>query len=126
MTNHYGETPAREVNQTVVQVDTSQWIALQVGSAPQNNRRHVEVFPKSVVGGALGLAYANGVVTNNNRGVSSTAFTTPTDIVGNVALIPGGTLHAIPLGDNVTLYGRLINKAGATLGSVRVVVTEFS
>lgn len=127
MTNHYGAVPNNDVNQSKVRIDTANWTALQVGSVPQNNRRHVRIFPKSVVGGAVGLAYAVGVKsTNPTTRQTDVTFTTPTDDVGAVTIVPGGTLHVEPLGDNVCLYGRLINKAGSALGSVDVIVTEFS
>lgn len=127
MANHYGETPAKDVNQTKIQVATNGFTALQVGSAPQNNRRHIRIYPKSIAGGAIGLAYANGVNTvNPTTRQKQTSFTTPTDAIADLTLIPGGVLHAEPLGDNVTIFGRLINKAGATLNRVDVIVTEFS
>lgn len=127
MANHYGAVPSNDVNQTRVRVDTAAWVALQVGAVPQNNRRHVQIFPKSVAGGAIGLAFAVGVKTTNpTTRQTQVVFTTPTDNVGDVPIIPGGVIHAEPLGDNVALYGRLINKAGEALGSVDVIVTEYS
>ena len=126
MSVHYGETPARRVVQTQMSLGTGNWTALQGDTAPMNNRRHVRIQVQSLAGGTVALAYANGVVTNDSSGVSSTAFTTPTHSVKGSTFVPGNTTWTEPLGDNVQIYGRLLPKAGFTPTSIKVIVTEYA
>lgn len=115
---NYGDFVAKNVVQGSVDVPTTAWTPLQVGSTPQGNRRHVRIFIRGNPGDALALAYAN----KNAVG----GFTTPTDSLKHVTVIPGGRTFIEPLGDSVTLYGRLVNKAASTRNYVRCVVTEYS
>ena len=126
MAIHYGETPAREVVQQRLNVGTAEWVPLRAGAAPLNNRRHIRIQIKSPPGLALALEYANGVVTNNNRGVSSTAFTAPTTGASGTTVMPGNSIFIEPLGDNVDIFGRLVQKKGETDNSITVIVTEYA
>lgn len=126
MAAHYGLAPSNRVLQVVFNLKTTEYTALQSGSSPLNNRRHVRIQVQGEAGAAVALAYANGVTTNDSRGVSSTAFTTPTVSVSNVTFVPGATTWIEPLGDKVTIYGRLLQKKGFTENAVKVVVTEYA
>lgn len=67
---------------------------------------------------ALALAFAN----QNADGT----FTAPTIDVRRAPIIPAGSIHILPLGDSVQLYGRPVRKAGDTASnSVQVSVVEF-
>jgi len=113
-----GNIIAKHVVQGVISVGADAWVPLQVGSAPQQNRFQVRIFPRSNMGMGIVLAYA----IKDIDGV----FTTPTTYVGNATLVSGGRIWMEPLADNVQLYGRLLQKGGETDASVKVVVTEFS
>ncbi len=118
MSGFYGNFVAKNVVQGYVDITSGAWTALQVGSTPQGNRSHIRVFIRGNPGDALALAYAN----KNAQG----GFTTPTDGVKYVTVFPGGRTFIEPLGDSVTLYGRLVNKAASTRNYVKCVVTEYS
>lgn len=118
MASMYGNNVAKYATQGRVQVQTTAWTALQVGSVPQSGRFSVRIFVKGNPGQALGLAYAN--ISANGT------FTTPTTSVQEVTIYPGGRTWIEPLSDKVQIYGRLVNKAASTNNSVHVVVTEFA
>jgi len=118
MSIHYGESAAKFVNQGQVSVGANAWVPLNVGSAPQAKRTRVRIFVRGNIGMSVALAYAN---TNASGG-----FTTPTTTVAETTVVAGGTYFIEPLTDSVQMYGRLLNKAGTTDGSVKVIVTEYS
>lgn len=118
MAGFYGNNVVNYAKQASVTLGTGAWTALQVSSAPMPGRCFVRIYPKGTVGMAVALAYAN-------RNVDNT-FTTPTVGVKDSTVCPGGRVWSEPLSDKVTLYGRLIKKAGVTNNSVPVIVTEFS
>ena len=126
MANHYGETPARHIEQQRINVGNAAWALLQVGSAPLNNRRHIRYQLKSNPGGAMALAYANGVNENNSSGVTETTWTAPTTGASGLTTIPGNSIYIEPVGDNVQVYGRLVKKKGETDNSITVIVTEYA
>jgi len=126
MANTYGALIAQHVIQTTISIGTAAWVPLQVGSAPLNNRRHVKIQLRSEVGAALALEYANGEITTGPSGSQQIAFTAPTASGGNSTLLIGETTNWEPVGDKVTIYGRLVNKAGASENSIKVIVTEYA
>jgi len=107
MAMQYGVNVAKYAIQGRVSVLNSGWTALQVGSTPHSGRFSVRIFVKGNPGQALALTYVN-------IGLDGT-FTDP-----------GGRTWIEPLSDRVTLYGRLVDKAAETRGSVVVIVTEYS
>lgn len=117
MASHYGEFVARVVNQATKTITTGGWTALQVGSAPQKARRHLRIQVRAGVGGACALQYANGV---------DGSFTAPTSAAKGGTTIPGNTIHVEPVGDNVTVYGRLVKKKAFSDNSVQLTITEMS
>ena len=117
MAMFYGNSVANYVTQGEVMVYEA-WIALQVGSTPHSGRFAVRITSKGDPGQALALAYANQD--------ASGSFTAPTTGTRYATIYPGGRTWIEPLSDKVTLYGRLVKKAGSTRNSVPVVITEFS
>lgn len=112
-----GNIVANYVVQGRVQVQSS-WTALQVGSTPHKGRFQIRIFVKGNPGDALALAYANQDSNGN--------FTTPSPLIKDNTIYPGGRTWIEPLSDRVALYGRLVAKAGSTRSTVNVIVTEFS
>ena len=123
MAGFYGDFSSRHVEQARVVCSTGAWTALQVGSAPKARRRHLEIQVKGKRGMALALQYVN--VAISETGVRS--FTAPTNNAANIKsaiVVSGGTFRVFPLSDDVTLYGRMIAKAGASESSVQVALAE--
>src|SRR3990167_8765679 len=110
-----GSPIAKFATQAAVNVNTTAWTALQVGSTPLDQRLWIELQVRGR--SALALAYAN-------KNASGT-FNTPTDSIRNTKIIPAASFKVEPLADAVTLYGRVVPKAGSTQTSVKVVVTEY-
>lgn len=111
----HGSPHAKFASQAAVTVTTAGWTALQVGSTPIEGRLWVELQVRGR--SALALAYAN-------MNASGT-FTAPTDSIRSVKIIPAVSFKVEPLGDSVTLYGRVVPKAGSTQTSLKVIVTEY-
>jgi|GEM_PF-2500599 len=122
MAGFYADSIARHVEQARVIVTTGRWTALQVGSSPMESRRHVRIQIKGKRGQAVAVSYANA---DNTDG----SFTTPTanaNSLKNATVYTGGAIWVEPVGDNVTIFGRMQAKAGVTDSSVACVVTEFA
>jgi len=94
---------------------TSQWVALQVGSAPLKGRQWMEIQVKGPT--ALALSYVN-------KGADG-SFTTPTDKVANHVVIPANSIKVFNIGDGVTIYGRAVLKSGTTDTGSKISVVEF-
>jgi hypothetical protein len=125
MAINYGSEVAQYVDSTKVTCTTGGWTALQVGSQPLKGRRHLHFQIKAAPGGAVALAFANADITNNARGVSSKTFTAPTVAVKGSITYPGNAIVWLPVGENVAVYGRLVQKKGFSDGSVSVAVAEY-
>ena len=120
MAGLYGDFAAKYVVQGAVNVITSAWTPLRVGSTNLEDRRHVRIFVRGKIGSAVALAYAN----KNEDGT----FTTPTTATADIRLttvLPGNSLYTEPLSDKVTVYGKLLDKVANTDSSVRVIITEY-
>ena len=118
MASGFGDFTAKYVRQGVVQCDTTSWTALVTsGTTPLEGRRHIRIFPKSKQGHAIALAY----VTKNADGT----FTTATDSVGDCTIYAGNTKIIEPISDVIQVFGRMVNKAGTTDTSARVIITEY-
>lgn len=126
MAMKYGDGMAQHVEDARLTVTTGAWTPLQVGADPLKGRRHLRIQILGPSGGALALAYANGVTENNARGVSSTTFTAPTGSAAGRPRIAGGQTVIEPIGDKVEVYGRLILKDGETGNSGQIIVTEYA
>lgn len=118
MAGNYGDFVAKTVNQATKTITTAGWVALQVGDAPQTGRRHLRIQVKAAPGGTCALQYAP----KNADGT----FTTPTSAAKGGTVIPGNTIFVEPVGDVVTVYGRLSKKKGFTDNSVQLTITEMS
>ncbi len=118
MAGHYGDSVAKIVNVGLVSCGTTSWTALQVGDAPQKDRRHIKIQVKSAPGVAIVLGYSP----KNADG----SYSVPTIGVKEGAVIAGNTTVIEPIGDVVTVYGRLVLKKGATETSSRISITEYS
>lgn len=114
---HYGNSTAKYVIQGQVNIATGAWTALQAGTTPQKGRTSLRVSSRANPGLAIVLAYANVNIDGT--------FTTPTDTPANTTAYPGGRTFVEPVGEKVTVYGRLLLKAGATDTSAKIIVTEY-
>jgi len=129
MAQHYGENVAKNVEQTRVTVVSTAWAPLvaRSGENPLPHRTHLRIQVKAAVGASVALEYANGVIsTNPTTRQQQVTFTAPTAPAGNSFIVAGNSAHVEPLGDNVQVYGRLVNKKGSTAGSASVIVTEYA
>jgi len=115
---NYSDNAAKYVTQGALNLTTSAWTPLRVGSSNLNNRTSIRLFPRSNPGMTVALAYAVRDGDGN--------FTAPTDYIGNTTVIPGGRIWTEPLSDKVTIYGRVLLKGGATDSSIKIIVTEFA
>lgn len=104
MAGSYNDSVAKTVRQGAVGIVATRWTALQADSTLGNltPRRHLRIQLKSNPGGAMAIAYAP----KNSDGT----FTTPTDSVKLVTIMPGNTTWIEPVSDVVTVYGRLVKK----------------
>jgi len=118
MAMFYGNNVTNYAVQGRINVLNSAWKALQVGSSPHSGRFAIRLSSKGLPVQALALTYVN-------RNADGT-FTAPTTAAKDCTIYPGGRTWIEPLSDKVTLYGKLINKGGSSLGSVEIIVTEFS
>ena len=115
--NNYGASVAKYVTQGQVNIGTGGWTPLQVSSSPQSGRTQVRISSRANTGLTCALAYSN----VNLDGT----FTTPTDTLANTTVYVGGRTWIEPVGEKVTIYGRLLQKAGATDDSAKLIITEF-
>jgi len=115
--NNYGNSVAKYVIQGQVSIGTGAWTPLQAGSSPQKSRTMLRISSRANVGLTMALAYANKDIDGN--------WTVPTDTVANTTVIRGGATWTEPIGENVTVYGRLLLKAGASDASAKIIVTEY-
>lgn len=130
MAGLYGDFVAKTISQGHVTLTTTEWRPLvastavdgdSAGLTPLAGRRQLRIQAKSAPGGAVALAYgakqADGTyVTPNTHGSSVKLSTT----------MPGNTTWVEPVGDALQVYGRLVNKAGSTVNSIRAIVTEYA
>lgn len=127
MANQYGTFVAKRAVQQRLNVGTAEWIPLSVGSEPMLGRDHIRVQVKSPAGLALALEYANAVITTNpTTRQQQKSFTAPTTGASGTTVIPGNNTFVEPLGENVAVYGRLVQKKGETDNSITVIVTEYA
>lgn len=117
MAGMYGDFTAKNVEQKSLNIVSTGWTHLGVGSTPKAGRRQIKIFVRGKAGNALAVAYSN-------INADST-FTTPTTDVRHATVYPGNSIFVEPLSDKVAIYGRLLNKIAATESSLRVIVTEY-
>jgi len=113
----YGDNKAKYVSQGQVSCVRERWTPLRAGSVNLNNRAKVRIFIRGNIGATVAIAYAN----INDDGT----FTTPTTSVAQTTVFAGGSTWVEPISHRVTVYGRLLRKAGFTDNSVKVIVTEY-
>jgi len=117
----YGESVVNHVIEGQVWCTNSGWTALQVGSSPLKGRKRLEFQVKGPTG--LGIAYVS--KSNPASGVPGTGtFTTPTGTTAGHVVIPANSIRQLPVGDEVTVYGRAHAKAGSTATGSKVVIVE--
>ena len=112
----YGNQVAKHVVQGTCKVNEASWSPIQVGSSPLEGRQWLEFQVRGTP--ALAIAYA----TKNLDG----SYTTPTFSGHFGIVIPANSIKVIPVADNVTVYGRSVNKVGSTAGGTKIVVAEFA
>jgi|SRR3990167_2484521 len=116
MANFFGNPVAKHVVQGSCKANVSTWTPLRVGATNLEGRQWMEIQVRGTT--ALALAYA----TKNLDGT----FTTPTVSGHHTIIIPRNAIKVIPVADNVTVYGRSVNKIASNAGGCKVVVAEFS
>ncbi len=121
-----GSEVATSVETATKSIGTGAWTALQVGSTPKKGRRHLQIQVKAGPGGACALQFADASYTGSNKGKGTATFTTPTDAAKGSITYPGNSIVWLPVSDNVTVYGRLVQKKGFTDNSVQIAIVEYS
>ena|SRR3990167_2375185 len=116
MANFFGNPVARHVVQGSCKANQSTWTPMRVGPTNLAGRQWVELQVRGTT--ALALAYAN-------RNLDGT-FTTPTVSGHHTIIIPRNAIKIIPVSDDVTIYGRSVNKIASNAGGTKVVVAEFA
>lgn len=116
MANFFGNPIARHVVQGAVRANQANWTPIRVGTSNLVGRQWLELQVRGTT--ALALEFAN----KNADGT----FTTPTNSAHTTMIIPRNSIKQIPLSEDVTLYGRSVNKIGSNAGGCKVVVAEYS
>jgi len=116
MSNFFGNPVARSVFQSTSKVNANTWTPIRVGLTNLKNRQWMEIQVRGTT--ALAIEYAN----VNADGT----FTTPTNTAHSTIIIPRNAIKVIPVSDDVTVYGRSVNKMGSTAGGCKIVVAEFA
>lgn len=116
MANFFGNPVARNVIQGSCRANAATWTPMRVGATNLPGRQWVELQVRGTT--ALAIAYAN-------RNADGT-FTTPTVSGHHTIIIPRNAIKIIPVSDDVTIYGRSVNKMASNAGGCKVVVAEFS
>lgn len=116
MSNFFGNPVARSVSYGASKANANTWTPIRAGSTNLKNRQWVEFQVRGTT--ALALAYAT-------RNVDGT-FTTPTHSAHTAIIIPRNSIKIIPVSDDVTVYGRSVNKMASAAGGCKVVVAEFA
>ena len=119
MSMNFGNNVAGYVENGIARVGPGAWvrlIATESRSIPLSRRQWIEIQVK----GRMSLAI---LYTNKN---ADGTFTAPTTSAHPAKIIPSASIKGEPLGENVMMWGRAINKAGSTDGGLRVIVTEYA
>ncbi len=116
MSNFFGNPVARSVSQGAAKANESTWTPLRVGATNKKDRQWMEIQVRGTT--ALAIAYAD-------RNLNGT-FTTPTYSAHSTIIIPRNAIKVIPVSDDVTVYGRSVNKIASNAGGCKVVVAEFA
>jgi hypothetical protein len=116
MANFYGNPVARYVVQGSCKMNVANWIPIRVGATNLARRQWLELQVRGTT--ALAIAYAN----KNLNGT----FTTPTVSGHHTIIIPRNAIKIIPVSDDVTVYGRAVNKIASNAGGCKIVVAEFA
>lgn len=118
MAGQYGNNVVSFVSKGRVNVSGSFVILAANGSSNVGGRQYIRLYNRGNVGTTVAIAYAN----QNTDGT----FTTPTDNVKDCELLAGGEKLTLPLKDTVSVYGKLLQKAGeSSNNSTDVIVTEM-
>lgn len=116
MAGYFGNPVSRYAVQGSCKSNQANWTPLRVGTTNLKGRQWIEIQVRGTT--ALALTYAN----RNSDGT----FTTPTVSAHHTIIIPRNSIKGMPLSDDVTLYGRSVNKIGSAAGGTKVVVAEFA
>ena len=127
MGKHYGENVAKNVQQGKVRVNQTSWTLLSAnGSSNLAERTHLRLQTRGkAVGEVLALQYVNGETTDG----TTWTFTAPasTVSVGESIQFRTGATWVEPVGDHVQVYGRMLNKAGATgSNTLNIICIEYA
>lgn len=116
MANSFGNPVARYVIQGACRMNQANWTAIQVGTTPLSNRQWIQFQVRGTT--ALAVTFAN-------RNANGT-FTTPTVSGHQTMIYPRNAVIELPISEDVTVYGRSVNKIASTAGGCKVVVAEFA
>ena len=118
MASNFGNPTANQVASASVFCPVGSWAALRAGTANIASRQWIMIQPQARATIRLALRFVN----KNSDGT----FTAPTSAAHPDFKIPSdGPLFQLPLGADVTLYGRAVQNGG-TSGGIKVIVSEFS
>lgn len=117
MAGFFGNPISRHVSTGAVFCPTGSWTALRAGTSNKENRQWIKVQPRGRDTIGLAIRYVN----KNANGT----FTTPTDSAHPDFIIPTTSILSEPIGDDVTLFGRAVQRGGSS-GGVKVIVGEFA
>src|SRR3989338_4280802 len=111
MALQFGTSVANTVRQAPVFCPTGSWsqlVGVSGASAPLKGRQWIRLAPRGRDTIALALKY---VVKNVNG-----SFTTPTTSAHDATVIPTTAIHIEPIGDQVAVFGRAVQKGGSSGG----------
>lgn len=117
MANFHGNPVANTVRQNAVFCPTGSWAALISGSAILTARQWIRLAPRGRDTIGLALKY----VAKNADGT----FTTPTSTAHDATIFPTTSIIEEPISDNVQVFGRGVQRGGAS-GGIKVIVTEYA
>ena len=120
---NYGNVVAGSMEEGIAKVGPGDWTRLNARSSNQDttdrgnlaNRKWIELQFRSI--GALAISYTN----KNNDGT----FSKPNHNAHIGTIYPANSIIEKPIGENIMMWGRLVNKANASVGGAKINVVEF-
>ena len=126
MAGFYGNQIARTVRNGLCKVGPGAWTQLTSsqlgGTVTRTNLAGRQWLQLQVRGNAaLALTY-----TCRSLDGETFATTVPAYNAHGAKIIPANTVWEEPLSDDVMLWGRMVLKAGATAGGLKVIISEYA
>jgi len=120
MAGFNGNAVARTVRQSAVAVLTGSWAALHSGGSggsELDQRQWIKIQPR----GRDTIGIAINYVAKSADGT----FTAPTTTAHDAIVYPTTSIIEEPIGDNIRLYGRAVQRGGSS-GGFKCIVAEYA